>query len=83
MTLDFIVVTVIGAPSTVSVTVLWEATAMPPANTSVNNSAPTSSRNAGERTSWILFKTLKSLLSPALDPCGPAEPAARLAARVL
>ena len=32
MTRDFIVATVISVPSTVSVTVLWAATAKPPAN---------------------------------------------------
>jgi len=45
------VVTVMGAPSTVSVTVLWEETAYPPAAVSVTNRAPTTPRSMGERDS--------------------------------
>ena len=49
MTRDFIVGTVIDVPSTVNVTVLWAATAVPPANTRASNVAATKSRSRGER----------------------------------
>ena len=51
MTRDFIVATVIWVPSTVSVTVLWAATANPPANVSASNVTKTSARRCGERDS--------------------------------
>ena len=51
MTRDFIVATVIWVPSTVSVTVLWAATAKPPANVSASNVTKTSARRCGERDS--------------------------------
>ena len=49
MTRDFIVATVIDAPSTVSVTVLCAATAVPPANTKTSKIAATRTRSIGER----------------------------------
>lgn len=48
MTRDFIVVTVIGEPSTASVTVLCAATAYPPAKVRATSSA-TTSRSKGDR----------------------------------
>lgn len=48
-TRDFMVVTVIGVPSTDSVTVLWAATANPPANVRATSVAATTIRSIGER----------------------------------
>jgi hypothetical protein len=47
-TRDFMVVTRIADPSTVSVTVLHADTAMPPATVSTNSRPPTNSRNIGD-----------------------------------
>ena len=68
MTRDFIVATVISVPSTVSVTVLWAATAKPPANVSASNVTKISARRCGERDSWSLSNAFKSVLIPDSGP---------------
>ncbi|BBX20486.1 hypothetical protein MDUV_53460 [Mycolicibacterium duvalii] len=56
MTRDFIVGTVIDAPSTVSVTVLWDVTAVAPANASASRSAAITVLSNGEREWCSLVK---------------------------
>ncbi|SHV78913.1 Uncharacterised protein [Mycobacteroides abscessus subsp. abscessus] len=72
----FMVCTVMGAPSMVRVTVLWFATANPPATVSVARKAPVTPRSIGERASCSLFRTFKASI-PCLS--GPRWPRAAAA----
>src|SRR5579875_736306 len=60
MTRDFIVVTFIAVPSTLSVTVLYAAIAMPPATASTNSSAATRIRRIGDGVWCSLVSTFNA-----------------------